>query len=178
MKSWVVITLGTVLLLAEEAQAAISGQIDARLIIIASCEVTHNTINTSGSPFSNFGLLDFGSTGSLFTTANGEVLTGGGGAVSILCSSGTLPRVKVGAGAHDAESVGGTRALTDGSNNFVPYDLYTDPGRTKILAIDGVIALEESTGVAQTVSIYGKALGKAGLPAGTYSDSIAIELTF
>jgi spore coat protein U-like protein len=46
------------------------------------------------------------------------------------------------------------------------------------LAIGGVIALAESTGVAQTVNIYGKAVGKAGLPAGTYSDSVAVELTF
>jgi spore coat protein U-like protein len=68
--------------------------------------------------------------------------------------------------------------LADGSGNFVPYDLYTDAGRTQVLAIDGVIALAESTGAAQTVNIYGKALGKAGLPAGTYTDSVAVELTF
>jgi len=41
-----------------------------------------------------------------------------------------------------------------------------------------VISLAASTGVAQTVNIYGQAVGKAGLPAGTYTDTIAVELTF
>ena len=34
------------------------------------------------------------------------------------------------------------------------------------------------TGVAQTVNLYGRAVGKAGLPAGTYTDTVAVELTF
>jgi spore coat protein U-like protein len=52
---------------------------------------------------------------------------------------------------------GGTRALADGSGNFVPYDFYTDAGRTTLLAIDGTITLPTSTGVAQTVNLYGQA---------------------
>ena len=164
-----------VLALVSSAQAATTtGQFTSSMTLSSSCQIN----GAGGTSGVNFGTLDFGSTGSLFTTANGEVLAGGGGALSILCSSGTLPTVTVGAGNNDGGSVGGTRALTDGSTNFVPYDLYTDSGRTQVLAIGGVIALAESTGVAQTVNIYGKAVGKAGLPAGTYSDSVAVELTF
>jgi spore coat protein U-like protein len=106
------------------------------------------------------------------------VLGGGGGALSILCSAGTTPTVKVRAGAHDGQSPGGTRALYDGVANYVPYDLYTDAGHSQILAIDGVINLAASTGVEQTVNLYGQAVGKAGLPAGTYTDTISVELTF
>jgi spore coat protein U-like protein len=164
-----------VLALAGNAQAdTTTGQITSSMTLSSSCQVN----GAGGTSGVNFGVLDFGSTGSLFTTANGAVLAGGGGALSILCSSGTSPTVTVGAGTNDAGSVGGTRALADGSGNFVPYDLYTDVGRSQILAIDGVITLAASTGVAQTVNIYGKAVGKAGLPAGTYSDSVAVELTF
>jgi spore coat protein U-like protein len=164
-----------VLALVSNAQAdTTTGQITSSMTLSNSCQIN----GAGGTTGVNFGALDFGSTGSLFTTANGEVLAGGGGALSILCSSGTSPTVTVGAGANDGESEGGSRALTDGSNHFVPYDLYTNSGRTELLAIDGVIALEESTGAAQTVNIYGKAVGKAGLPAGTYSDSVAVELTF
>ncbi|MNH47332.1 Spore Coat Protein U domain protein [compost metagenome] len=60
----------------------------------------------------------------------------------------------------------------------MPYDLYTDAGHSQILAIDGVINLAASTGVEQTVNLYGQAVGKAGLPAGTYTDTISVELTF
>ena len=81
--------------------------------------------------------MNFGTANSLFTTADGQVLGGGGGALSILCSSGTTPTVKVRAGAHDGMSPGGTRALYDGVANYVPYDFYTDAGHSQLLAIDG-----------------------------------------
>jgi spore coat protein U-like protein len=166
--------LGLTLAANATAATTVTGQITSSLILISSCQVN----GSGGSTGLNFGDLNFGTANSLFTEASGQVLGGGGGALSILCSSGTTPAVKVRAGAHDGQSPGGTRALADGSGNFVPYDLYTDAGHSQILAIDGVVNLATSTGVAQTVNLYGKAVGKAGLPAGTYSDTIAVELTF
>ncbi|AYN15548.1 SCPU domain-containing protein [Pseudomonas monteilii] len=166
---------GLGLALASQAQAAtVTGNITSTLTLIAACQVN----GSSGTSGLNFGALDFGTQDALFTSANAQVLGGGGGAMSILCSAGTVPVVKVRAGLHDGQSSGGTRALADGAGNFVPYDLYTDSGRTTLLAIDGTITLPTSTGVAQTVNLYGKAVGKAGLPAGVYSDTISVELSF
>lgn len=167
--------LGLGLALASQAQAAtVTGSINSTLTLISACQVN----GTSGTSGLNFGALNFGTQDALFVTANAQVLGGGGGAMSILCSAGTVPVVKVRAGLHDGQSSGGTRALADGAGNFVPYDLYTDTGRTTLLAIDGTITLPTSTGVAQTVNLYGKAVGKAGLPAGVYSDTISVELSF
>lgn len=166
--------LGLTLVSSAQAATTVTGQITSSLILISSCQVN----GAGGSTGLNFGALNFGTANSLFTTASGQVLGGGGGALSILCSSGTTPSVKVRAGAHDGQSPGGTRALYDGVANYVPYDLYTDAGHSQLLAIDGVINLAASTGVAQTVNLYGQAVGKAGLPAGTYTDTISVELTF
>jgi spore coat protein U-like protein len=166
--------LGLTLGASAQAATTVTGQITSSLILTSSCQVN----GASGSSNLNFGALNFGTTNSLFTAATGQVLGGGGGALSILCSSGTTPSVKVRAGANDGKSPGGSRALFDGVGNYVPYDLYTDAGHSQLLAIDGVINLSASTGVAQTVNIYGQAMGKAGLPAGTYTDTIAVELTF
>jgi len=166
--------LGLTLASSVNAATTVTGQITSSLILISSCQVN----GSGGSSGLNFGALNFGTANSLFTTATGQVLGGGGGALSILCSAGTTPTVKVRAGANDGKSPGGTRALYDGVANYVPYDLYTDAGHSQLLAIDGVISLAASTGVAQTVNIYGQAVGKAGLPAGTYTDTIAVELTF
>ncbi|MDE1168052.1 MAG: spore coat U domain-containing protein [Pseudomonas sp.] len=161
--------------LTTSAQAAttVTGQITSTLVLTSSCLVN----GVAGSSALNFGALNFGTATSLFTEADAQVL-GSGGALSIQCSSGTTPTVKVRAGAHDGQSSGGTRALADGLGNFVPYDLYTDSDHSQLLAIDGVITLLASSGAAQTVNIYGKAVGKAGLPAGTYTDTVAVELTF
>ncbi|MFK0087938.1 spore coat U domain-containing protein [Pseudomonas sp. NPDC090755] len=166
---------GIGLALCGQAQAAtVTGQINASLTLVASCQVN----GAIGSTGVDFGALDFGSQDALFSQAAGQVLGGGGGALSILCSSGTVPAVKIGAGTHDNQSAGGTRALADGSGNFVPYDFYTDAGHTQVLAINGVITLPTSSGVAQTVNLYGLAKGKVGLPAGVYSDTVAVELSF
>ncbi|MGG7675817.1 Csu type fimbrial protein [Pseudomonas sp. WC2] len=166
--------LGLTLVSSAHAATTVTGQITSSLILTSSCQVN----GAGGSTGLNFGALNFGTANSLFTTATGQVLGGGGGALSILCSSGTTPTVKVRAGANDGKSPGGTRALYDGVANYVPYDLYTDAGHSQLLAIDGTINLAASTGVAQTVNIYGQAVGKAGLPAGTYTDTVAVELTF
>ncbi|WP_077048121.1 spore coat U domain-containing protein [Pseudomonas sp. KK4] len=166
--------LGLTLPCGAHAATTVTGQITSSLTLISSCQVN----GAGGSSNLNFGALNFGTANSLFTTASGQVLGGGGGALSILCSNGTTPTVTVRAGTNDGKSPGGTRALYDGVANYVPYDLYTDAGHSQLLAINGVINLAPSTGVAQTVNIYGQAVGKAGLPAGTYTDTIAVELTF
>ncbi|MFJ4385448.1 spore coat U domain-containing protein [Pseudomonas sp. NPDC089408] len=169
------ILAGLGLALASQAQAAtVTGTISSTLTLTAACQVN----GTSGTSGLNFGSLNFGTQDALFTTANAQVLGGSGGAMSILCSAGTVPAIRVRAGTHDGQSTGGTRALADGAGNFVPYDFYTDAGRTTLLAIDGTITLPTSTGVAQTVNLYGQARGKAGLPAGVYTDTVAVELSF
>jgi spore coat protein U-like protein len=169
------ILAGLGLALASQAQAAtVTGNITSTLTLISACQVN----GSSASSGLNFGALDFGTQDALFGTANAQVLGGSGGAMSILCSAGTIPAIRVRAGTNDGQSSGGTRALADGAGNFVPYDFYTDTGRTQVLAIDGTITLPTSTGVAQTVNLYGQARGKAGLPAGVYTDTVAVELTF
>jgi spore coat protein U-like protein len=159
---------------AAQAATTVTGQLTASLTLTSSCLVN----GASGASGLNFGALDFGPATSLFTEASGQVLGGGGGALSVLCSAGTVPVIKVRAGSHDGQAPGGSRALADGSGHFVPYDFYTDAGHNSPLAIDGTVALNTSTGVAQTVNLYGKAIGVAGLPAGTYTDTVAVELTF
>ncbi len=154
--------------------ATVTGRIDASLVLISSCQVNGSTATTGV----NFGALNFGTQTALFTTAGAQVLSTGGWTMSILCSNGAIPVIKVGAGAHDGAGTGGTRALSNGGGNFVAYDFFTDSGLTTSLSINGTITLPTSTGVAQTVNLYGKAAGKAGLPPGTYTDTVAIELSF
>ncbi|MNO39247.1 Spore Coat Protein U domain protein [compost metagenome] len=161
--------------LAAPAQAeTVTGNITSTLTLTAACQVNGG----SGASGLNFGALNFGTQDALFVSADAQVLGGGGGAMSILCSAGTVPSIRLRAGTHDGQSSGGTRALADGAGNFVPYDFYADSGHTQPLAIGDTLTLPTSTGVAQTVNLYGQARGKAGLPAGTYTDTVAVELTF
>ncbi|MGS7251794.1 Csu type fimbrial protein [Pseudomonas anuradhapurensis] len=168
------ILAGLGLALAFHAHAATTGNINSTLTLTAACQVN----GSSGTSGMNFGTLDFGTQDALFTSAGAQVMGGGGGAMSVLCSAGTIPVIRVRAGVNDGQSSGGTRALADGAGNFVPYDFYTDAGHSQLLAIDGTITLPTSSGVAQTVNLYGQARGKAGLPAGVYTDTVSVELSF
>lgn len=154
--------------------ATVTGEIRVSLVLTSSCQVNGGTATTG----TNFGSLNFGTQTALVTTAGAQVLANGGAAMSILCSNGAIPVIKVGAGTHDGGGIGGTRALYDGVGNFVAYDFFTDSGLTTPLSINGTITLPTSTGVAQTVNLYGRAVGKAGLPPGTYTDTVAVELSF
>jgi spore coat protein U-like protein len=57
-KHWMVVAAGTLAIARRRCQAAVSGQINARLILIAGCEVTNTS--TPASPVSDLGTLDFG----------------------------------------------------------------------------------------------------------------------
>ena len=163
------------LLLASGAQAAtVSGQINSSLVLTSACVVN----GASGTTGLNFGSMNFGTATALFTQVSAQVLGGGGGALSILCSGGVVPVLRVGAGSHDGRASGGLRALADGVGNYIAYDFYIDGATTTIMPVNATITLPTSTGVAQTVNLYGKALGKAGLPVGRYTDTVAVELSF
>ena len=166
---------GLGLALATQAQAAtVTGTITSTLTLTAACQVNGSTATTAV----NFGTLDFGSQIALFSEASSQVIgVGGGGAISVLCSPGASPVLKVGAGAHDAATSGGTRAMAF-NTNYVPYDFYTDAAHNTLLPINGTVALPTSTGTAQIVTLYGRAVGKPALPPGVYTDTVSVELSF
>ena len=165
--------LGLILTGPVQAATTVSGTVNASLVLTSSCLI-NGVVGAGGAVF---GALDFGTTTTLFDTANAQVMSGAG-ALKVLCSARTTPAITLGTGAHDGLAAAqGTRALANGSN-YVGYDLYSDSGHTTLVAIGGNVTLPLSTGVEQTVNIYGKATGKSGLPAGTYSDTITVVLTF
>ena len=164
------------LMLASSAHGAttLTGQLSSTLTLTASCQV-NGAVGTTGL---SFGTLNFGSQTTLFSSANAQVVSGSNNGISILCSPGTTSTLKVRAGLHDTLSAPNTRALADSAGNYVCYDIFTDSGLTTVLPVDGTVPVPVSTGTANVINLYGKAVGKASLPPGTYTDSVAVELTF
>ena len=89
--------LGLMLVGPVQAQT-VGGNINASLVLTSSCLIN----GVAGADGATFGALNFGTTTSLFSTATGQVLSGGS-ALRILCSAGTTPKLTLGAGAHDGE---------------------------------------------------------------------------
>lgn len=163
--------------MAAPAYADITGTVNATITLQAGCVINGQNLD-DGATGASFGTVSFGTRNTLFTQADGQVLNGGGGALSIQCSPGITPILSFEAGQHDGSGAGsGIHAMAHSSaaGRFVTYNLYSDAGRTAIIPIGGDIALS-STGAAQTVNVYARAFGEAALLPGTYSDTVTVVL--
>lgn len=168
--------IGAALVLTPNAYADITGTVDATITLQAGCVVNGQNL-VDGAASAAFGTLDFGAHTTLFTEADGQVLSGGG-AIAIQCSPGITPTLSFEAGENDGSGAGaGLRAMENATDPgmFVTYNLYSDAGRTAIIPIGGGITLA-SDGSAQTVNVYGRAFGEAALTPGTYGDVITVVL--
>lgn len=163
---------GSVMLASTASAQTVTGTIDATITLTAACEVNGAT----GTTGVDFGALDFGSNTTLFSEATSQVNGNGSGAVSVQCTPGNDATLTFGAGQHDGSATGGTRAMSDGTQ-FVPYDIYSDAGYATALTSGETMSIT-ADGTVQTVQVYGKAVGGTGLAAGTYTDTIAVTLTF
>ena len=135
--------IASALLLAGPAHADITGTIDAAITLEAGCIINGQNFS-DGAAGADFGTLDFGTQNTLFTQADGQVLSGGGGAFTIQCSPGITPVLSFDAGENDGLGAGaGVRAMENAASpgKFVTYNLYSDAGRTTIIPIGGDMSL-------------------------------------
>jgi spore coat protein U-like protein len=166
------------------AQGTLSGTVAATLTLTSSCLISGDSV-TSGA---NFGTLDFGTapanfTGSLTTQATGGA--GGPGQTQIVCSpdvEGVDVSVDAGQHAGQGAAVGdGARALASGAA-FVPYDVYSTSSFTTAFPVDGsVVSVPiDTAGAAFDLPLFARInkTSPAALPAGTYTDSLAITIAF
>jgi spore coat protein U-like protein len=175
MKNWLVMTLGTVLLLAEDAQAAISGQIQVRLSIIASCEVTNGVTSTPGSPVSDLGLLDFGAQGPTWTSPiNANLSDAGNGTLEVSCNSSVTGfTVTIDGGTHGD---GTTRRLSNGTQT-IAYRLFLDASGSDSYSIGQQRNFAVTSGTQVPIPVFGSVVANtSAVPAGVYTDTLTVTL--
>ncbi|MGH8081122.1 MAG: Csu type fimbrial protein [Lysobacter sp.] len=167
-----------VLSVAGSADAAITGKIDSKITLTSACVV--NGGNTpDGSSGVTFGTLDFGTQNTLFTQADAQAQTGATAGIVVQCSAGGAPSLSIGAGLYDGSgSGGGNKAMRHAADTskFVTYSMYADAGRTDLINSGRSFPLLNN-GTQQTVNVYGRAFGAAGLIAGNYTDTVVVTLT-
>ncbi len=113
--------------------------------------------------------LDFGSHPSTATNVNAD------GELEITCTPGTDYTVALDAGANGGGDVN-SRRMTNGTG-FVPYQLYSDPGRTTVWGdVSGTVS-GTGNGAAQTLPVYGR-VPDANFPAGAYADLVTVTVTY
>jgi len=103
------------------------------------------------------------------------------GGISVTCTSGTAWTATANAGA-SATGTLAVRQMVNGANKL-NYALYTDAARTTIWG-DGAGGTTATitgtgTGTAQASTIYARVpSGQTGLPAGSYTDTVVVTVTY
>jgi len=168
-----VVALGIFFLQVDDVQAAISGQIQARLVIIAGCEVTTGT--APGHPISNFGVLDFGQHGPTWNNPIKANLTGTSTEnLAVACNpSVTGFTVTINGGVNGD---GTTRRLSNGSHT-IPYSLFLDAAGSYSYSIGRQHNFAVTHAGQVPIPVFGTVVSNTrAVPAGVYTDTLTVTL--
>lgn len=145
--------------------------------------LTANFVVPSLCQLNSTSTVDFGNINDISTTKRDYTAQG---AVNSTCNFGTPYSIYLGDGNNRIS--GGFRRMTNGNNEFIPYQLYKDSNYSTVWdATGGVTNVGGSGGVsktgsgsAQTTTVYGKipqGTSIASTP-GSYSDSVVVTVTY
>jgi len=153
--------------LALGARSASAATATANLAVSAT--VTNNcTISTAALAFGSYDPV----------VANASTDLDGTGTVTIACTKGSTATVGLGLGANVS---GTTRRLSDGSTNYLTYELYQDSGRTTVWGNSGAALLSPVAApskAARNFSVYGRVVSNQDVAAGSYTDTVVATVNF
>ncbi|MBV4481928.1 Csu type fimbrial protein [Pseudomonas khavaziana] len=172
-----VAALGALLLPADDALAgAVNGQIHARLVITASCEVSKGVERAPVTPEGGTALLDFGSQGPTWNDTLGATIADGDKApLSVSCNPSVVSSftVTIDGGAHGD---GTTRRLSNGRQT-IPYRLSADALGQSAYRIGQQRNFVVTQGTQVPIPVFGSVVANTrALPAGIYTDTLTVTL--
>ncbi len=176
-RSLAVAALGGLLLLADDVQAAaVNGQIHARLVISASCEVSKGVETAPVTPEGGTARLDFGQHGPTWNDTLGATLSDGDKApLSVSCNPSLVSSftVTIDGGAHGD---GTTRRLSNGRQT-IPYRLSADALGQSAYRIGQQRNFVVTQGAQVPIPVFGAVVANTrALPAGIYTDTLTVTL--
>ena len=134
-----------------------------------SATVTNNcTISTAALAFGSYDPV----------VAHASTNLDGTGTVTVACTKGVAPTVGLGLGSNAS---GGTRRMTDGSSNYLTYEMYSDAGRTTVWGDSGGALYAPGAAPSKTArnfTVYGRIPARQNAFVGSYSDTITVTITF
>lgn len=141
--------------------------------VSTGCLVVSNPTQISGI---QFGTLDFGSQSAVSGAAATAWLASGGGSMAqVQCTSGAAVTITIDGGLH---AQGTQRRLKYGTSHYLPYNLYTSGSMATSYAPGVGVPLDTTVG-ATALPVYGRAVPpSSGLPAGQYTDTVQVILSW
>lgn len=145
--------------------------------------LTANFVVPSMCQLNSTSTVDFGNINDISTTKQDYTAQG---AVNSTCNFGTPYSIYLGDGNNRIS--GGFRRMTNGNNEFIPYQLYKDSNYSTVWDATGGVTnvggaggvSKTGTGSAQTTPVYGKIPQSTSIAStpGNYSDSVVVTVTY
>ena len=109
--------------------------------------------------------------------ANASSNLDGTGTVTIACTKGATTTIALDLGGNAS---GSTRRLTDGSSNYLSYQIYQDSGRTTVwgTGTDVQTPAAAPSKAARNFTAYGRVTSNQDVPAGSYADTVTATVNF
>lgn len=173
-RTWKIVALGALCLLADDAQAAISGQIQARLVITAACQVSSGG-DPAANPLGAAGMLNFGQQGPTWVAPVKASLTDSAeGPLQVACNASVTGfTVTINGGVNGD---GTTRRLSNGRQT-IPYRLFVDASGSDSYSIGQQRNFAVSNGRRIPIPVFGSVVANTrAVPAGVYTDTLTITL--
>jgi len=136
--------------------------------LTVSATVTNNcTISTAALAFGTYDPV----------VANTSSNLDGTGRVTIACTKGSTATIGLGTGSNGS---GSARRLSDGSGNYLSYELFSDSGRAAVWNTgSGLLSpTAAASKTARDFTVYGRISGNQDVPSGSYSDTVVATVNF
>jgi spore coat protein U-like protein len=135
------------------------------------------SIGSSGGTTASFGTIDFGTMSNL-TSQISVISAVGSGSIIATCTPGTAITIALNTGTHNT---GNQRYLSNtGGTVKLAYELYSNPGYSTIWGSGAqAVSVASFPSTTQTYTIYARLFASGTQPpAGTYTDTITVTLTY
>lgn len=149
------------------AQPVTAATATANLSVSATV-INNCVISTAALSFGNYDPVD----------ANAAANLDASGTVTIACTKGATASIGLGLGGNAS---GATRRMTDGSGNFLTYELYQEAGYVTVWGDAGAGLLSPVAApskAARNFSVYGRVASNQDVEAGTYTDTVVATVNF
>jgi spore coat protein U-like protein len=142
-----------------------TGTLSVTANVVAACNVSTSDALNFGSSINNL---------------SGAAVDGAG-ALHIQCTTGSTPSVALDQGQNDASgtATAPARRMKANTSDYLAYELYSDENRTTVWGADAASLSITPDGSNQTIDVYGRiTAGQNAAAVGSYSDSVAVTVTF
>jgi len=155
------------------AAGQVQGDLGVQLVISDGCEISGGVTTPTGN---SFGTLDFGTHGgSIINTLRAQSAANSGG-LEINCTNALPYTIAIDDGTN-ADSLSTQRRLTDGSGNYINYNLYQDSTYSALWA-SATPRSFVGTGGDTSLIFYGAIPGGQSAAAGSYTDTVTVTVAW